>query len=618
MQIQLFNVSTKITHQQWLPIGAIMGALILAAIGAAYIPAIASAPTPAQVSGALCALVAALAAVGIFLPKISGPKMAVRYEPGGAIVEDGGERYMVLPDGTTFNQLGGIAASRYTDIALRWQVVSFFRSRPKALPILLIFTAALSMLLLWAEVANPGSNPYAEQAIWAFPMLSKAAVMLANCILLLLAALSIIALFGVPVVREIGREIRQQAALKPGAPLLESGETLEGLAAPYKMVCSRKGEISAEFLARVEQTRIQHADNYVVAVPMGTDIVAIACPTTTDSPTTTEISEVRTFFVPSAPPSEGESFEVYAVFVREFAPAVRKWIFAHHARTSGGFAALSAAMRVSCLLLAFCVSALAQPKSVQVATYMGDRHPVASQGVDVLFSFQKAVLRRTGDGAKTVQQLLQDGLAFSDDDNAGLLKEIFIGGTKIPPAARPTANANLGAESARPLPTGKSVWDEIPDSAKLEGYKNSIESGIRAAGRQIAPRWGFVLFVFWKVVLPILIFICLIAYFIAKTAFKEMGNRGNVPFFSKPVSYWGYQARNAVWLCSVLVGVVLLADGLICDFFAGNSLWGWLLKSVLKMFALYKIVTWITPNPPANAGFNRASAPVASQLPDGF
>ena len=618
MQIQLFNVSTKITRQEWLPIGAIMGALILAAIGAAYVPAIADAPLHAQLSGALCIIVAALAAVGIFLPKISGPKMAVQYEAEGSIVRYGSECFGVLSDGITFDKNGNPVDFRHPDIALRWQVVSFFRRYPYALPGLVALAAIFSILLIWAEAANPGSNPFAEQAIWLFPMLTKAAVMLANCILLLLAVLSIIALFGVPVVREIAHEIRQQAAIKPGVALLGSGENLEGLAAPYKMVCSRRSETPSDFLARVVEVRKQSADNYVVAVPMGTDIVAIACPADTDSPTATEISEERTTFVQSAPPSDGESFEVYAEFIRIFAPNVRKWIFAHHAKTSGGFAALKAAMQVSCLLLAFCMVGLAQPKSVQVAAYMGDRHPVASQGVDVLFSFQNAVLRRTGDGAKTVQQLLQDGLAFSDDDNAGFLKEIFIGGTKIPPAARPTANANLGAESARPLPTGKSVWDEIPDSAKLEGYKSGIESGIRAAGRQIAPRWNFILFVFWKVVLPILVFICVIAYFIAKAAFKEMSNRGNIPFFSKPVSYWGYQARNTVWLCSVLVGVVLLADGLICDFFAGNSLWGWLLWSVLKMFALYKIVTWVTPNPPANAGFNRAPIPASNQLPDGF
>lgn len=577
-----------------------MGALILSAIGAAYIPAIADKPLHAQLSGALCAIVAVLAAVGIFLPRISGPKMAVRYEVGGAIVESGDNKYMVLPSGITFDQSGQIAASRYTDIALRWQVVSFFRSRPKALPVMLIFTAALSMLLIWAEAANPGSNPYAEQAIWAFPMLTKAAVMLANCILLLLAVLSIVAMFGVPVVREIAHEIRQQAAIKPGVALLESGENLEGLAAPYKMVCTRRGEIPYDFLSRVEQTRKQNADNYVVAVPMGTDIVAIACPAATDSPTATEISETRTTFVPSAPTGEGESFEVYAVFVREFAPNVRKWITGHQARTDGAFAALSAAMRVSCLLLAFCVSAFAQPKSVQVAAYMGDRHMVASQGVDVLFAFQEGTLRRTGDGAKTVQQLLPDGLAFSDNDNAGLLKEIFIGGSKIPPAARPTAQASAEPVSAIPIEKIKpsKSFLESTDSLALRGYEASIRAGVRKLAMEVYPRWNFIFFLFKFILVPVLVGLSFLAYFIAKSAFKEMQSSGNIDVLSRPLVFWGYKGRNCVWLCAIFVGIMLILDGFVSDAVNGNSFWEWLVKSAVKMFALYHITIWITPDPP--------------------
>ena len=62
-----------------------------------------------------------------------------------------------------------------------------------------------------------------------------------------------------------------------------------------------------------------------------------------------------------------------------------------------------------------------------------------------------------------MQQLLPDGLAFSNADNAGELKEVFINGSKVAAAPRVVASADLGQGSAQPIKT------EI-DSNSIRGW----------------------------------------------------------------------------------------------------------------------------------------------------
>ena len=76
-----------------------------------------------------------------------------------------------------------------------------------------------------------------------------------------------------------------------------------------------------------------------------------------------------------------------------------------------------------------------------------------------------------------------------------------------------------------------------------------------------------------------------------------------------------------MWGCAVLVGIMLLIDGLVKDITAGNSLWEWLFISAVKMFCLYHLVVWVTPDPPKQSETQhnyQAQPNQQHKLPDGF
>ena len=372
-------------------------------------------------------------------------------------------------------------------------------------------------------------------------------------------------------------------------------------------------ETAAEFEARLSDARKTYGNKkYVVAVPYGIDSMAVCCPASETDEYQEEIINVRSAIIGQNTNAAKETWDEYLYFLEMAAPAIREYITRDRARKEGGAAALLAQMAgrasgVIAALLIFAMPAFAQSKTVRLTEYLGNRATliVPKQGEPFEATFQEAPIKRTGDGQKNLLLLLQSGAAFTYADNAGPLLAVYVGNKMLnpqseTPKARPTAQASAGPVSAIPIEKAKSSKSflESTDSLALRGYEASIRVGVRKLAMEVYPRWNFIFFLFKFLLLPVLVGFSLLAYYVAKSAFKEMQSSGNIDVLSRPLVFWGYKGRNCVWLCAIFVGIMLILDGFVSDAVNGNSFWEWLVKSAVKMFALYHITIWITPDPP--------------------
>lgn len=163
------------------------------------------------------------------------------------------------------------------------------------------------------------------------------------------------------------------------------------------------------------------------------------------------------------------------------------------------------------------------------------------------------------------------------------------------------AQGELTPVSARPLPEAQkktSIFQNVPDSARLEAYKMELLNDKAKIGRELAPRQRFMLWFFHAFVVPVFFFIGLLAWFIAKAAFKEAVHDydGRV-IFGRDIAWYGHRARTMVFVMATLIAAIEIADMMVTAFFTSDNLWWAATKSVAYAFACYFIVTWITPNP---------------------
>lgn len=161
------------------------------------------------------------------------------------------------------------------------------------------------------------------------------------------------------------------------------------------------------------------------------------------------------------------------------------------------------------------------------------------------------------------------------------------------------------AGSAQPMPkdAGKSIFNGIPDSAKLEAYKVEMMVNKAKIGRELAPRMAFVMWVFHNWAVPVLFFFGLIALLVAKVSFKEaLHDQTGRVIFGHGIAWYGHQARLVVFGVAILIAVVEIADSMITAFFAYESLWYGAFKCVGLAVLWYLFVTWITPNPQVEGG----------------
>lgn len=547
------------------------------------------------------------------------PATTITYHPDGVAVNEAGLTYFIRANGSTEWMASDvisipISGCRYPIAWAKWCVWKFLSSHWLVPPVTLVLFALAGMGFLWLAICPAGSNPFAEWALWIFPMLSWGIVLAMNLTLFWLLFASVVGLAAKPVARHIGDAIRE--AKTPALPAGEQPLQLDmgSLIAPDIPVWSiSETETAAEFEARLSDARKTYGNKkYVVAVPYGIDSMAVCCPASETDEYQEEIINVRSAIIGQNTNAAKETWDEYLYFLEMAAPAIREYITRDRARKEGGAKALLAQMAgraagVMAALLIFAMPAFAQSKTVRLTEYLGNRATliVPKQGEPFEATFQEAPIKRTGDGQKNLLLLLQSGAAFTDADNAGPLLAVYVGNKMLnpqseTPKARPTAQASAGPVSAIPIEKAKSSKSflESTDSLALRGYEASIRVGVRKLAMEVYPRWNFIFFLFKFLLLPVLVGFSLLAYYVAKSAFKEMQSSGNIDVLSRPLVFWGYKGRNCVWLCAIFVGIMLILDGFVSDAVNGNSFWEWLVKSAVKMFALYHITIWITPDPP--------------------
>lgn len=256
-------------------------------------------------------------------------------------------------------------------------------------------------------------------------------------------------------------------------------------------------------------------------------------------------------------------------------------------------------MKYNILFLALTIAATcAAQKSEHVRNYLGARYETEAPTGDVVFRFEKAALRRTGDGQKTWRALLTHTATYSDGDDAGALLGIRVNGQTVPPEGRKAESATA-AVPILPKADGGGMWSGVPDSSRLEQYKTQMLADKARFGRELAPRQDFLFWTYRNFALPILFFVALIFWLIAKAAYKEsLHDPAGFVIFGQRIVDIGHLARYFVFGIAGVVMLIEIANDAVSTFFVSDSLWWWMGRTVVKGAVAYFIFTrWIVPNP---------------------
>lgn len=303
-------------------------------------------------------------------------------------------------------------------------------------------------------------------------------------------------------------------------------------------------------------------------------------------------------------------------------------------------------------VLALCAFSTLQAatKSEQVERYLGafryeNDHPLGT----VKFIFQKAVLKRQGDGKKNYEQLLFNERYFSNSDNAGRLLGIQIvykGKTttirpespkdpeEVDPApepkavkTRPKAKANPPAQThsaraaaaaiaaaaveqepepepqidpVRPRPGNGTTGIQIPDSTtivrNIDEAKEKITGWKGKMWQTVRPIWEFVMWVFSSVIIMLICFAGLCRY-VAKTAASEslINSYGRII-----VGRWIVSAhQNAAAMLLIVtwvIAIILLIDVFMWLVYLNLPVWTLILIWFPILWVAEKLTSWIVPN----------------------
>ncbi|TNE54286.1 MAG: hypothetical protein EP344_14390 [Bacteroidetes bacterium] len=284
-------------------------------------------------------------------------------------------------------------------------------------------------------------------------------------------------------------------------------------------------------------------------------------------------------------------------------------------------------------------------KSEQVERYLGEyRYKNDRPLGTVKFIFQKAVLKRQGDGKKNYEQLLFNERYFSNSDNAGHLIGIQIvrGGktTTIrpepptdpdevaapPPApkrkqkARPAVQSsqddpqpvqvftsaaaaarNLASDPVRPRQNeSPSSSISIPDSTtiakNIDNAKRQITGWKGKMWQTVRPAWEFVMWIFSSVIIMLICFAGICRY-VAKTAATEslINSYGRII-----VGRWIVSAhQNAAAMLLIVtwvIAIVLLIDVFMWLVYLDLPIWTLLVIWFPILFVAEKLTSWIVPN----------------------
>lgn len=304
---------------------------------------------------------------------------------------------------------------------------------------------------------------------------------------------------------------------------------------------------------------------------------------------------------------------------------------------------------VFCTLLFVCAATTlpAITKSEQVERYLGSyRYKNDRPLGTVKFIFQKAVLKRQGDGKKNYEQLLFNERYFSNRDNAGRLIGIQIvyqdkTSTVLPESpkdpeevAPPTAQeepktkvrpANRKREDARPVRTASSAAAaatalasdpvrprslepqespsngiSLPDSSTLarniDDAKEQITGWKGKMWSTVRPAWEFVMWLFSSIIVMLICFAGICRY-VAKTAASEslINSYGRII-----VGRWIVSAhQNAAAMLLIvtwIIAIVLLIDVFMWLVYLNIPIWTLLVIWFPILWVAEKLTSWIVPN----------------------
>jgi len=422
----------------------------------------------------------------------------------------------------------------------------------------------------------------------------------------------------------------------PEAPSLSAGDALKGLwggfnIAPDILVITSSQDESGELVERrlSDAMQARKAGQWIVCITFRHPVAVIV---TDDGQSVLFSRSTPPYQGPEWPPEsrirpegyryEHETWEQYQDYLRAFLThypeyaKIQKPVMSESPLRAFMSTLKTAALLCACALTVF--TADAQTKTQQVARYLGSERTemFRPEAGPVKFVFEKAVLVRTADGTKTLPELLRADQFFTDENNAGRLIgiRVSIGGNPAtinpePPVSATSATGTqlpgggthtpAGRGSAIVVPdTGAGFWGNIPDAQELEAMKASILREKKALGRELSPRHKFIDWVVFNFVLPVIILIGAVAFYIAKAAQGDSAlSRSGFPIFGWNINAMRERATSVVAGCCWLIGSYYIISDLIATYFVAESLWWWLFRTVLIVFAAYKITRWIVPNP---------------------
>ena len=229
------------------------------------------------------------------------------------------------------------------------------------------------------------------------------------------------------------------------------------------------------------------------------------------------------------------------------------------------------------LFLLLPIFAFAQ-KSEQVKAYLGESKymdiPVSGK---VNFVFQKGTLTRVSDGKKSFSELLQDGVGYSDADNAGKLKGITENGVLIRPYV-PVKAAEVG-ESARQI----SVPDSLSFLEQTEQLKEKATFWESQMWQVIKPLWSVVMHFFW-ILFPLCLVVMGALWFWAKLSASE------------EFSGLHYKTSKALTLAVGGTWTVFLINGFMTVVSMEMGLVGLVFCTALLCIIAFRSAAWIVPN----------------------
>ena len=441
----------------------------------------------------------------------------------------------------------------------------------------------------------------------------------------------------------IGRAAVKVRDMLPALPTGNRPELAPGLSiAPDDLIRFDSPEETPEqFAAKIKTALHTKGRHYLFIFPRyTTDCVVVRKPTATGE--VTEVPATRHTlpwvkvdeWTHPAHDIEHETWPEYEADLNRAVTGYRTWVAADkmtHAPEGSKALALAEALTRTAQVFAFVLLSAftlhAQPKSAQVAQYVGaDNFQKTKVTGTVVFRFQKLPIERTA-RAQTLAQILSDARTYNDEDNAGKLQEITLNGFLIPrnmqraeihaevkpelidPATatraeiakfvRSSTRYDNAADTAK-IPTMPRFESLAADSSTIAGNMNAatqkVERWKRAGWAAALPVWKFFMYLFGSV-FGILLCLGGLCWYVADSATDEtyIGYRGQ--------TYTGKLARSAhesaagwllliTWTCFI----VLLINVFLWLVYAGLDMWLVVVIWFIVLAISSKITKKIVPN----------------------